>query len=58
VVDAVLAAQRFPEAFHLVAMQSHAFVDDVIYETYRSTDLLPLKLFLGTGYPWDLDELR
>jgi enterochelin esterase family protein len=39
----------------MVGMQSPAFVDDTIYQSFRSQEPLPLKVFLSTGYPWDFD---
>jgi len=66
-VNAAYCGLAYPEVFHLVAMQSPAFVDNApsslqrrhsdgaIYEGYESVDQLPLKVFLSTGYPWDVD---
>jgi len=54
-VSAAYCGLAYPEVFHLVAMQSPAFVDNEIYEGYESVDQLPLKVFLSTGYPWDFD---
>jgi len=54
-VNAAYCALTYPDVFHLVAMQSPAFVDDTIYQGYRSAERLPLKVFLGAGYPWDFD---
>lgn len=36
-------------------MQSPAFVDNHIYEGYQAVDRLPFRVFLSTGYPWDVD---
>jgi enterochelin esterase-like enzyme len=41
--------------FHLVAMQSPAFVDDSLYQAFQTSERLPLKVFLSTGYTWDSD---
>jgi enterochelin esterase family protein len=54
-VNAAYCALTYPEVFHLVAMQSPAFVDDTIYKGFSSADRLPFKIFLSTGYPWDFD---
>jgi enterochelin esterase family protein len=54
-VNAAYCALTYPDVFHLVAMQSPAFVDDSLYEGYRASPRLPLKVFLSTGYPWDFD---
>jgi len=54
-VFAAYCGLMHPEVFHLVAMQSPAFVDDSIYAGYRSAERLPLTIFLSTGYPWDFD---
>ncbi|MBN1579442.1 MAG: hypothetical protein JXA89_01975 [Anaerolineae bacterium] len=54
-VNAAYCGLTHPGVFHLVAMQSPAFVDDTIYEGYQSTKRLPLKIFVSTGYPWDFD---
>ncbi len=54
-VNAAYCGLTYPEVFHLVAMQSPAFVDNEIYEGYESVDQLPLRVFLSTGYPWDFD---
>ena len=54
-VNAAYCGLTYAEVFHLVAMQSPAFVNHEIYESYQSVDRLPLKIFLSTGYPWDFD---
>jgi enterochelin esterase-like enzyme len=54
-VNAAYCGLAYPEVFHLVAMQSPAFVDNEIYEGYESVDQLPLTVFLSAGYPWDFD---
>jgi enterochelin esterase family protein len=54
-VNAAYCALTYPDLFHLVAMQSPAFVDDSLYKAYESTDRLPFKVFLSAGYPWDFD---
>jgi enterochelin esterase-like enzyme len=55
-VFAAYCSWAYPDMFHLVAMQSPAFVsEETIYERYQSADRLPLRVFLSTGYPWDFD---
>jgi enterochelin esterase-like enzyme len=54
-INSAYCGLTYPEIFHLVAMQSPAFVDDGIYQGYQSVDRLPLKIFLSSGYPWDFD---
>lgn len=54
-VNAAYCGLTYTSVFHLVAMQSPAFVDDAIYKGYTSTERLPLKVFLSVGYPWDFD---
>jgi enterochelin esterase family protein len=54
-VNAAYSALTYPDMFHLVAMQSPAFVDDTLYQAYRTAERLPLKVFLSAGYPWDFD---
>lgn len=54
-VNAAYCSLTYPEVFHLLAMQSPAFVDNHIYQGYQAVDRLPLRVFLSTGYPWDVD---
>jgi enterochelin esterase family protein len=55
-VNAAYCGWAYPKIFHLVAMQSPAFAaDETIYGRYATTDKLPLRIFISTGYPWDLD---
>ena len=54
-VNAAYCGLAYPEVFHLVAMQSPAFVDNEIYKGYESVEQLPLRVFLSAGYPWDCD---
>ena len=37
-----------PDVFHLIAIQSPAFTDDII-KAYADAPLLPLKIFMSTG---------
>lgn len=55
-VNAASCGWAYPDVFGLVGMQSPAFAGDrTVYEHYRSADWLPLRFFLSTGYPWDVD---
>lgn len=54
-VNAAYCGLNYPEIFHLIAMQSPAFIDDKLYKDYGSVGRLPLKIFLSAGYPWDFD---
>jgi enterochelin esterase family protein len=55
-VNAAYCGWAYPDVFHLVAMQSPAFIGDAtIYDRYTSSDRLPLRIFMSTGYPWDFD---
>lgn len=54
-VNAAYCSLVYPGVFHLLAMQSPAFVDNRIYQGYQAVDRLPFRVFLSTGYPWDVD---